>query len=181
MTSTINPTTTLQLTTHFTTTAEAATQADTLRELSAARVAYEERLGWPVTIDVRSARLVLPTGPVTDAVTMPALLGRPVLADLRIAMLAGPVVASTDGRSWTFFAGPGSHFHPSEDVAAELSRLDVELLPTDTYVGVPTHLGNGTNTPWPWIEPPKPLRDLPPMAAVIATARRNAARLLDRV
>ncbi len=155
---------------------EAAARVGLLRELAAARAGYEERLGWPVTIDVRPGRMVMMTGPVADAVTMPEALGRLVLADLRIAMFAGPVVADPSGRSWMFFTAPvrGSGFELTEELAAELSELDIELIPTETYVVVPTHL-DGTNT-WPWIERPKPQRELPPLPAVIATARRNAAR-----
>jgi hypothetical protein len=161
----------------ITATTEAAARVDLLRELAAARAHYEERLGWPVTIDVRPGRLVMLTGPIADAVTMPASLGRMVLADLRIAMFGGPVVADPSGRSWMFFTAPlrNSGFELTEDLATELSRLDIELMPTETYVVVPTHL-DGTNT-WPWIERPKPQRDLPPLPAVIATARRNGCRL----
>lgn len=160
---------------------EAAARAGLLRELAAARDEYAERLGWPVTIDVTPGRLVMLTGQVADAVTMPAALGRLVLADLRIAMLAGPVVAEPTGRSWMFFTAPGRRADHTRtpDLAAELSRLDIDPIPADTYVVVPTNI-SGTDT-WPWIERPKPLRDLPPLPAVIATARRNGNRLLERV
>lgn len=170
-----------QATREFTATTEAAARVVLLRELADGRGAYEERLGWPVTIDVKPGRLVMLTGPVADAVTMPAALGRLVLADLRIAMLAGPVVADPSGRSWMFFTAPvrGSDFVPSVDLAAELSRSDIDVIPTETYVVVPTNLDS--TTIWPWIEPPTPLRELPPIAAVIATARRNSSRLTDRV
>lgn len=174
--------TTMTQTTHTHTTPEAAETAariDVLRELAEARAQYEERLGWPVTIDVRPGRLVMMTGPVADAVTMPASLGRLVLADLRIAMFGGPVVADPSGRSWMFFTAPFQDFELTEELAGELSQLDIELMPTSTYVVVPTHLDGANN--WPWIERPRSRRDLPPVAAVIATARRNGSRLREAV
>lgn len=174
--------TTMAQTTHTHTTTgptETAARVDVLRELAQARTRYEERLGWPVTIDVRLGRLVMMTGPIADAVTMPASLGRLVLADLRIAMFGGPVVADPSGRSWMFFTAPFGTFEPTEEVAEELSQLDIALMPPETYVVVPTHL-DGAN-PWPWIEQPRSGRDLPPVAAVIATARRNGGRLRELV
>lgn len=149
-----------------------------LRRLAEARTHYEERLGWPVTIDVRPGRLLMLTGPKADVITMPAVLGRPVLADLRIAMLAGPVVADPTGQWWMFFTEPvrDGHAELADELNDELSTLDVAHVPTGTYVVVPTNL-EGANT-WPWIEHPKPGRPLPPWPAVVATARRNGSRLV---
>jgi hypothetical protein len=118
------------------------------------------------------------TGLVADAVTMPAALGRLVLGDLRIAMLSGPVVAEPSGLLWMFLTAPirDSACQPTGGAAAgELSRLDVKLVPTGTYVVLPRHLGEATASPW--IEGPTPQRGLPPLPAVIATARRNGFRL----
>jgi hypothetical protein len=107
---------------------------------------------------------------------MPAALGRLVLADLRIAMLAGPVVADPTGRWWMFFTDPvrDGHAELAGELADELSKLEVAHIPTGTYVVIPTNL-DGANT-WPWVEHPKPGHPMPPWPAVVATARRNGTR-----
>lgn len=149
------------------------TRTNLLRRLAEARSRYDEELGWPVTIDVRAGRLLMLTGPVADVITMPATLGRLVLADLRIAMLAGPVVADPTGQWWMFFTEPvrGAQAQLAGELADELFKLDVTHIPTGTYVVVPTNL-DGANT-WPWVEHPKPGHSMPPWPAVVATARRN--------
>ncbi|HVV24004.1 MAG TPA: hypothetical protein VHF06_31510 [Pseudonocardiaceae bacterium] len=146
-----------------------------LRRLAAARSRYEEELGWPVTIDVRPGRLLMLTGPVADVVTMPTALGRLVLSDLRIAMLAGPVVADPTGQWWMFFTEPARGSHIDEELTNELSSLDVTHIPTGTYVVVPTNL-DGANT-WPWVERPRRNQMLPPWPAVVATTRRNGTKI----
>jgi hypothetical protein len=153
------------------------TRTNLLRRLAAARAQYDQQLGWPVTIDVNPGRLLMLTGPVADVITMPAPLGRLVLADLRIAMLAGPVVADPSGNWWMFFTEPirDDHAQLAGELADELSTLRVTHVPTGTYVVIPTNL-DGPNT-WPWVEHPKPGRPMPPWPAVVATARRNGSRL----
>jgi hypothetical protein len=165
--------------TTMTRTGENAARVDLLRELAEARCRYEERLGWPVTIDARLGRLVMLTGGVADAVTMPGALGRLVLADLKIAMFGGPVVADPTGRSWMFFTAPYGGASLSAELGRELSGLGIALMPTGSYVVVPMRL-DGVSV-WPWIERPAAARELPPLAAVIATARRNGSRLRDRI
>lgn len=147
-----------------------------LRRLAEARTNYEERLGWPVTIDVKPGRLLMLTGPIADVITMPAALGRLVLADLRIAMLSGPVVADPTGLWWMFFTEPvrDRQDELAGELADELTRLEVAHVPSGTYVVIPTNL-DGPNT-WPWMEHPKPSRPMPPWQAVVATARRNGSR-----
>ncbi len=144
-----------------------------LRRLAEARTNYEERLGWPVTIDVRPNRLLMLTGQLADVITMPAALGELVLADLRIAMLSGPVVGDPTGLWWMFFTEPvrDDHTELAVELADELSRLEVAHVPSGTYVVIPTNL-DGPNV-WPWVERPKPGRQLPPWQAVVATARRH--------
>lgn len=149
----------------------AAVKLDLLRELTCARTRYEERFGWPVTIEVDPGRLVMRVGDAVDAVVMPCLLGRLVLADLRIALLAGPVLADTTGQWWMFLTQPAQRDAPKH--RTELRCLEVHLVPTGSRVVVPREFDakNGC----PWIEQPRILPQLPPWPAVIATVRRAGA------
>jgi hypothetical protein len=76
-----------------------------------------------------------------------------------------------------FCTEPARDNHPelAGQLADELSQLSVTQIPSGTYVVVPTNL-DGPNV-WPWIEHPEPVRGLPPLPAVLATARRNGNRL----
>jgi hypothetical protein len=150
-----------------------------LRELSGARTYYEERFGWPVTIEVDAGRLVMLLGETLDAVVMPEPLARAVLTDLRIALLAGPVLADTTGQWWLFLTQPSANCQPiPKDYAAkdtpQLRCLEVHLLPGGSRVVVPREIDETKG--WPWIERPRPLHQLPPWRAVIATARRIGAQ-----
>ncbi|MBP2325801.1 hypothetical protein JOF56_006186 [Kibdelosporangium banguiense] len=149
----------------------AAVKLDLLRELTRARTRYEERFGWPVTIEVDPGRLVMRVGDAVDAVVMPRLLGRLVLTDLRIALLAGPVLADTTGQWWMFLTRPAEPDAPKH--RTELRCLEVHLVPAGSRVVVPREFDakNGC----PWIEQPRSLPHLPPWPAVIATVRRAAA------
>ncbi|MCE7003546.1 hypothetical protein LWC34_12005 [Kibdelosporangium philippinense] len=143
-----------------------------LRSLSDARTCYEERFGWPVTIEVRPGRLVMRLGEVADAVVMPHRLGREVLADLRIAMLAGPVLADSDGQWWMFLTRPACHGAPKhEDV---LRRIEVHPVPSGARVVVPCEFDakNGC----PWIERP---RSLPHPATVVRGRRHGPSHRVD--
>ncbi|TCO53674.1 hypothetical protein EV192_110263 [Actinocrispum wychmicini] len=145
---------------------------DLLRELAAARTYYEERFGWPVTIEVNTERLVIPLGQRLDAVVMPEALGSRVLTELRICLLAGPVLADTGGDWWMFLTGPKGT--APKDVA-DLRCVEVHLPAAGTLVVIPREIGE-TNG-WPWIERPRPLHLLPPWPAVLATTRRTCARI----
>src|SRR5262249_17075848 len=57
---------------------------------------------------------------------------------------------------------------------AELRRVDVHPVSAGARVVIPREI-NETNG-WPWIERPRPLRQLPPWPAVLATTRRMCAR-----
>jgi hypothetical protein len=76
-----------------------------------------------------------------------------------------------------FFTAPvgDARMVVTEDLADELRGLAVEPVPTGTYVVVPTTL-SGTG-PMSWVERPHRYRGLPPLSAVVATARRNGPRL----
>ena len=146
-----------------------------LRELAAARTRYEERLGWPVAIEVEQQVVAAPVGGVLDVVTMPTTLGGAVLAELQLMMLVGPVIATPDNASWMFFIQPVTG--PARDMAAELRHRQVRLLPKGTYVPIPTH--PGSNSGLRWIKQPQPHRPLPPWSVVIGVTRRVAAQLIS--
>jgi hypothetical protein len=148
-----------------------AVKLDLLRELTGARTRYEERFGWPVTVEVDPGRLVMRVGELLDAVVMPRPLGHIVLADLRIAMLAGPVLADATGQWWLFLTRPADRSAPKH--RTELRCLEVYLVPAGSRVVVPREF-DGKNG-CPWIEQPRGLPRLPPWPAVIATARRLGA------
>lgn len=143
-----------------------------LRELAAARTHYEEMFGWPVAIKVEQQVLAAPVGRVLDAVTMPAALGDKVLADLQLMLLVGPIVATPDNSSWMFFTEPATG--PARDVPVELRHLQVDLIPKDTHVVIPTHIDSDTGLRW--IKQPQPHRPPPPWSVVIGIARRVATR-----
>jgi hypothetical protein len=139
-----------------------------LRDLVAARTHYEELLGWPVTVDVQSRRLAMAVGQVLDAITMPATLGASVLAELRITMLSGPVIADLGGAWWTFLTAPATKSRP--DIPAELHALKVHPIPRGAHVIIPNPTAVAGLSRW--IESPLPRRPLPPWSVVIGATRR---------
>lgn len=149
-----------------TTPASKPTATDWLRALAAAKTDYEERLGWPVTIEIGNQRLVLMVGGRMDAITMPARLGRHVLAELGILMLAGPVMAGLG--YWTFLTGRCTAHRPN--LPAELFPVRVRLAPRGTHVIVPS--GRDAQE---WVRRPEPGHALPPWSVVIGTTRRVAS------
>lgn len=144
---------------------------ESLRELASARTYYEERFGWPVTIEVNGGRLMMPLGEVADAVVMPAPLGGKVLTELRIALLAGPVLADTTGQWWMFLTRPAGCGRPKDHT--ELRSLEVHVVPAGSHVVIPREIDE--NAGLPWIERPRALHQLPPWQCVIATVRRSGA------
>ncbi len=145
-----------------------------LRELAAARTHYEEMFGWPVAIEIEQQVLAVPAGGVLDAVTMPATLGGKVLTELQLMMLVGPVIATPDNASWTFFTQPV--LGPARDVPADLHYLQVHLIPQGTHVVIPTHIDSDSGLRW--IKHPQPHRPSPPWSVIIDIARRVAAKLI---
>ncbi|HEX6359419.1 bifunctional DNA primase/polymerase [Actinophytocola sp.] len=145
-----------------------------LRELARGRATYEELLGWPVSVRVGERVLTVAVGHTIDAVRMPARLGALVRAELCIALLLGPVMADPDGGYWTFFTKPIDRLRPN--IAADLSDVHVLVVPHGHHVVVPTspHVRSGTH--WHWLEPPNPMRSLPPAYAVIGMTRRLTAQ-----
>ncbi|ALG09051.1 hypothetical protein [Kibdelosporangium phytohabitans] len=146
-----------------------AAKLELLRALAGARTGYEERFGWPVTIEVRRGRLVMRLGDAAGALVLPRRLGGAVLAELRIALLAGPVLADTTGQWWMFLTRPPCGAARHDD---ELRQLDVHPVPDGASVVVPCEFDGKIGCPW--IERPRSLAQLPPWSAVVATARRLA-------
>jgi hypothetical protein len=141
-----------------------------LRELSDARAAYQELLGWPVSVQVGRHQLVLAIGSALAAVTMPAALGERVRAQLGIAILSAPVVANSEEMRWTFLAKSDAPVGPA--VVAELAEAGVVVVPEGSYVVVPTELEPASSGVTRWIEEPRPVHLLPPLHAVVAQTRR---------
>lgn len=141
-----------------------------LRELVAARTHYVELLGWPVTVEVGPRRLAVAVGPVLDAVTMPATLGRSVLAELRLTMLAGPVIADPGGAWWTLLTEPATA--PRPELPTDLHARNVHLTPPGAHVTIPSLTESKGSSRW--IEPPQPCHPLPPWSAVVGATRRVA-------
>jgi hypothetical protein len=143
-----------------------------LAQLTAARDHYREQFGWPVSVDIEHQGLIVAVGEAVGAVTIPALRGGKVHDELRITMLAGPVLASQGGRWWTFLVTPARK--ERTDLLAELRRPKVYSTPSGAHVIIPTFL-NGTDGRWWWIQQPQPHSPLSPWSVVIGTTRRVAA------
>lgn len=139
-----------------------------LRDLVTARTHYEELLGWPVTVDIEPRRLALAVGQEVDAVTMPTALGQVVLAELRITMLVGPVIADPGGAWWTFLTAPATASRP--DIPAELHARKVRLTPRGAQVIIPNLTNCEASSRW--ITLPLPRHPLPPWSVVIGATRR---------
>jgi hypothetical protein len=150
-----------------------------LRELVHGRAAYEELLGWPVSMQVGNRVLIVTIGSSIAAMTMPAALGASVRDELCLAMQSGPVLADPEGLKWTFLTRPLDCLRP--DVATELAGSHVRLAPHGSHVVVPTAPTIPASRPapadraWRWIEPPAPSRPLPLAYPVIAITRRLTA------
>jgi len=148
---------------------DAAPAPEWLRNLVGARIHYEEDLGWPVTIEVESHRVVIATGGVLDAVVMPVGVAESVLVELRIALQVGPVITTPGVDWWTFLTAPVA-LRPKA-LPAELSAVRVRGLAAGTRVTLPSETGS----PY-WIEPPRRRHCLPPWPVVVGTTRRVVSR-----
>lgn len=150
-----------------------------LRELAHGRAAYEELLGWSVSVRVGERVLTVALGATMAAVTMPAALGAMVRGELGLAMQRGPVLTDPEGLKWTFLTRPPEGLRPG--VAGDLARAHVDLGPHGGHVVIPTEPTVPAATVarlvrvdrvWRWIEPPTPVRPLPPAYPVISVTRR---------
>lgn len=148
-----------------------------LRELAHGRAAYEELLGWPVSVQVGNRLLSVAIGSSVAAMTMPADLGASVRDELRLALQDGPVLSDPDGLMWTFLTKPAECLRTG--VATELAKSGVRLAPRGSHVVVPTAPAPRpvpVGTAWHWIESPAPTRPLPPAYPAIAVTRRLTER-----
>jgi hypothetical protein len=117
---------------------------------------------------------VLLIGEVLDAITMPALLGTLVESELRLMMLAGPVIADDSTQSWTFLtqAAPTA----TATVLAELDRAHVRPVQHGAHAALPTSLVPDDNGQCRWIFGPHMRDELPPFSVVVGTTRRVLLR-----
>jgi hypothetical protein len=143
-----------------------------LRRLTATKTYYEEALSWPVLVDIEPHRILIPAGDVLDAITMPARLAQAVVAELRIEMLAGPVISQTSGQWWTFLTE--LTLAPQPGISIDLRGLRVNLVPYGNQIVLPNQIGDAA-TPL-WSERPRRRHCLTPWSAIVGTARRVAAR-----
>jgi|tagenome__1003787_1003787.scaffolds.fasta_scaffold20972029_3 hypothetical protein len=141
---------------------------DWLRDLMTARAHYEERYGWPVTVQIAEHRLAVGLGTALDAITMPAALGAQVQAQLGIAMLAGPVVGH--GAEWTFLTQPVAPMSPTFMV--NLVTHGVRYAGAGAYTPLPSTPSDQDRQ---WISEPRSNQMLPSPFAVAATVRRVCA------
>lgn len=141
-----------------------------LRELTETRDAYEENLGWPVSLQVGRRDLVIIVGGTIAAIGMPARLGARVRQELGIALLSGPIIADPGRTWWTFLTRPVGVLRP--DIAHDLAAVRVRIAPRGASVELPLSLTSSTGPGWHWITPPTPARPLPPGTVVVATVRR---------
>jgi hypothetical protein len=141
-----------------------------LREMAQGRASYEELLGWPVSLQVRTRNLVVAVGHVLDAVSMPAALGVSVKNDLGPMFSAAPIVADPDGDRWTFLTRPVRAMRP--DIVSGLAAWQVDLAPRGSHVTIPVSMTCSTARAWRWIQRPVPHYALPPARDVVETARR---------
>jgi hypothetical protein len=132
-------------------------------------VANYRILGWKVSVTEQG--VMLPLGPTTTALVMPARIGSAVLAELRARMLAGPtLVIPSPQENWLFLAElvallPAPLRSPSE-IRFVRSPNNVVLPPTMTPYGR-VRWANAPSFNRHW---------LPPFTAVLAVARQIASK-----
>ncbi len=129
---------------------------------------YQTECGLPARL-VDGDRIVLQLGGVFGAVTMPAGLGRKVVASLRVRAMPAPALAHPGGQRWTLLSGPGTV--TLEDLAA-LVPLGVSVVGETAVVVLPSPETEALGL-WHWVQQPTPA-DLPPQAALLTTTRAMA-------
>ncbi|OQO94578.1 hypothetical protein B1813_00195 [Saccharomonospora piscinae] len=146
-----------------------------LRELAHARSRYIELLGWPIEIHIGSRSVIVPVGETLDSITMPPPLARAVQAELRITMLAGPVVTGPENDTWTFFT------QPTATTALPPGLAELRVIPAARGHCVPLPQDLHCQDGCCWVETPGAHPALPPWPAVVATTRRVVARNRPRI
>lgn len=145
-----------------------------LREVVDACTQYEERLGWPIRVDVTSRCLTLPVGQAVDALIMPAPLAQRVHAALDVMLLAGPAIASPDGAYWTLLTDRSPTDQPC--VPLDVAAAGVCAVARSDLVRLPTHLTATDRAGWRWTGMPLGRRPLPPWWVVVGATRRVLAQ-----
>ncbi|MFB7722786.1 MULTISPECIES: hypothetical protein [unclassified Nocardia] len=119
------------------------------------------RYGLPV--EMFANRPFLSVGPMLEAITLPAGLGRRVLERLRVGrelleraeqLPRPPVIADPRGRRWTLLTAPPAPYHPlPQQLLRRLHAHAVELPEPGTRIMLPT-----TDLPlgWHWASEPEP-------------------------
>jgi hypothetical protein len=126
---------------------------------------YRFQCGLPVSRH-DGDKLIMVTGHSVDVIGMPAGLGERVLRGLRVANLAGPVLAH--GTDWLFLCGPVGDSRP--ELRATLTEHGIYVISRGEAVTVPPELSGRRAG---WVQPPLPRCTPPPWQAILATARRN--------
>lgn len=130
-----------------------------------------QRRGLPALQE--DGKLLVRTGVEITAVQMSAPLGGRVLEDLRIRMIAGPVLARPKARHfaerWTVLCQPDRW--PREDAEAEMYRAGANICVSGTPLVLPRDMSRTPGQAW-WIQPPG--HPLPPLSAVVAVTRMVA-------
>jgi hypothetical protein len=110
------------------------------------------------------------------AIHMPAGLGRRVLEDLLLRMIAGPAMARPgvvrNVERWTVFCWENRL--PKQDAVAELDRAGASICALGSPLLLPSGYSRIQGEPW-WIQPPG--AELPPLSAVVAVTQIMACGL----
>lgn len=147
------------------------TTRNPFHELSAVKAQYEKTLGWPVSVDAGYGRLVMHVGGRIDAIILPVRLAERALAELRFAMLDGPVAAAPGGQWLTFLTTRTAAANPA--LPLELRNARAQLIPCGGQIIMPRSLtAQDIPRDWRWVVAPRPHRALPPWCAVVSAARR---------
>ena len=136
-----------------------------LRDLVDATAAYQELLGWPVSVRVGQRNLVVAVGRVLDAVTMPAALGSSVRARLEPTT----IMTNSTGASWTFLTRP-TPFPIGDAGALRVHGAGSQLV-------IPAAMAMTAGREERWIDCPAPNRSLPSTGDVVEVARQHHHRL----
>ncbi|HJP77513.1 MAG TPA: hypothetical protein VJ914_24805 [Pseudonocardiaceae bacterium] len=129
---------------------------------------YRLQCGLPACHSASGTPVML-TSSQAGAIGMPEGLGRRVLRSLRIAMLAGPVLAEPDEGNWLFLSTPIQDSRP--DLLTGLAEVGVFVVAPGRPITLPEDLHGRDER---WVVAPLPRRDLTPWQAVLATIRRSA-------
>ncbi|MFD3511084.1 hypothetical protein [Nocardia sp. NPDC058666] len=107
--------------------------------------------------------------PITDrlcVVHLPTARAEKVLTALREQRREGPVLARQI--RWSVLAAPDAR--PSEEEAAELAGLDIDIPGTGSAVMLPTDLGRWSREGCHWVRPPTGNDAMPALSLVLRIA-----------